>query len=148
MLAANEVQVIRQLRDRITDGGRSPIRTPRLRLIWLPMPQETTSPAATLTPLREDPPPPYASHPSDYPYSSANTAPTPTPTMAERAHPHNNNRGQPRKAMDSPEKTPGAPRALGDEATDTLQGRGGGGLLPLPNCGDAYEGELAPVPNP
>ena len=29
--------------------------------------------------------------------------------------------------------------------------RGGGGgrvLLPRPNCGDAYEGELAPVPNP
>ena len=25
---------------------------------------------------------------------------------------------------------------------------GGRGLLLLPNCGDAYEGELAPVPNP
>ena len=27
-------------------------------------------------------------------------------------------------------------------------GGGGRGLLPLPNCGDAYEGELAPVPKP
>ena len=75
--------------------------------------------------------------------------PPPPPTMAERAHPCNNNRGQPRAAKDSPEKTPGAPRTLGDEPTDSLQGRGGGRrLLPLPNCGDAYEGELAPVPNP
>ena len=95
------------------------------------------------------PPPPHAPHASDYPCSSANTAPTPTPTMAERAHPCNNNRGQPRTAKDSPEKTPEAPRTLGDEPTDSLQGRGGGrGILPLPNCGDAHEGELAPVPNP
>ena len=63
------------------------------------------------------PPPP--------PCSSTNAAPTPTPTMAERAHPCNNNRGQPRTAKDSPEKTPGALRTLGDEPTDSLQGRGG-----------------------
>ena len=72
----------------------------------------------------------------------------PPPPMVEHAHPCNNNRGQPRTAKDSPEKTPGAPRTLGDEPTDSLQGGGGRGLLPLPNCGDAYEGELAPVPNP
>ena len=71
------------------------------------------------------PPPPPAPRLSDYPCSSANAAPTPTPTMAERAHPCNNNRGQPRTAKDSPEKTPGALRTLGDEPTDTLQGRGG-----------------------
>ena len=70
------------------------------------------------------PPPPPAPRLSDYPCSSANAAPTPPPTMAERAHPCNNNRGQPRTAKDSPKKTPGAPRILGDEPTDTLQGRG------------------------
>ena len=92
-----------------------------------PLPQETTTPAATMTPLRMDPPPPP--HPRDYPFCSANAAttltPTPTPTMAERAHPCNYNRGQPRTAKDSPEKTPGAPPTLGDEPTDTLQERGG-----------------------
>ena len=90
----------------------------------MPVPHETISPAATLTPLRMDLPP--APRPSDYPCSSTNAAPTPTPTMAERAHPCNNNRGQPRTVKDSPEKTPRAPRSLGDEPTDTLQGRGGG----------------------
>ena len=67
------------------------------------------------------PPPP----PSNYPYSSANAAVTLTPTMAERTHPRKNNRGQPRTAQESLEKTPGASRALGDEPTDTSQGRGG-----------------------
>ena len=47
------------------------------------------------------PSPPPAPRPSDYPCSSTNAAPTPTPTMAERAHPCNNNRGQPRTAKDS-----------------------------------------------
>ena len=147
-LAATEPHVIQQRRERVSNGGRNPVRTRRLRLIWLPVPQETTSPAAALTPLRLEPPPP-APRPSDYPCSSTNAAPTPTPTMAEHAHPCNNNRGQPTTAKDSLEKTPGAPRTLDGEPTDSLQGRGGGrGLLPLPNCGDAYEGELAPVPNP
>ena len=67
-------------------------------------------------------PPPPAPQPSDYPCRSANAAPTLTPTMAEHAHPCNNNRGQPRTAKDSTEKTPGAPRTLGDEPTDPLQG--------------------------
>ena len=125
MLAATEPQVIQQRRERVTNGGRSPVRTRRLRLIRFPVPQETTSPAASLTPLRLDPPHPLASRLSDYPCSSTNAAPTPTPTMAERVHPCNNNRGQPRIAKDSPEKTPGAPRTLGDEPTNTLQGRGG-----------------------
>ena len=71
------------------------------------------------------PPPPPAPRPSDYPCSSANAAPTTTPTMAEHAHPCNYNRGQPRTAKASPEKTPGAPRTLGDEPTNSLQGRGG-----------------------
>ena len=34
MLAATELQVIWQLRDRVTDGGRNPVKTRRLRLIW------------------------------------------------------------------------------------------------------------------
>ena len=125
MLAVTEPQVIQQRRERVTNGGHSPVRTQRLRLIWLPVPQETSSPAATLTPLSMDPPPQH--HTSDYPYSSANAAPTMTPTMAERAHPCNNNRGQPRTAKDNPEKTPRAPRTQGDEPTHTLQWRGGGG---------------------
>ena len=49
MLVATEPQVIRQLRDRVTDGGRSPITTRRSGLIWLPVPRETTSPTATPT---------------------------------------------------------------------------------------------------
>ena len=56
MLAVTEPQVIQQRRERVTNGGCSPVRTRRLRLIWLPVPQETTSPAASLTPLRLDPP--------------------------------------------------------------------------------------------
>ena len=142
MLAVTEAQVIRQLRERFTDGGHSLVRTRRLRLIWITMCNADT------TQNGQSPPPPHTPHPSDYPYSSANAAATPTPTT-ERAHPRDNNREQPGTAQDSSEKMPGAPRALGDVPTDILQGRGGGGrrLLPRPNCGDAYEGELAPVPN-
>ena len=58
MLAATEPHVIQQRRERVTNGGHNPIRTRRLRLIWLLVPQKTTSPAATLIPLRMDPHPP------------------------------------------------------------------------------------------
>ena len=125
MLAATEPQVIQQRREKVTNGGRSPVRTRGLRLIWLPVLQETTSPAATLTHSKWTPPPPTP-HPSDYPCNPTNAAPTKTPTMAERAHPCNNNIGQPRTAKDSPDKMPGAPRTVGDEPTDSLQGRGEG----------------------
>ena len=59
-LAVTKPYVIRQLRDRVTDGGCSPVRSRGLGLIWLPMPQETTPPTATQAPLRMDksPPPP------------------------------------------------------------------------------------------
>ena len=124
MLEATKQQAIRQLRKRVTDGGRSPVRTRRLRVIWLLVPLETTSPAAALTALKMDPPPP-TSHPSDYPYRSANAAPTPTPTMVDRVHPCDNNRGQPKTTDNNLEKTPGAPRTLVDEPIDFLQGRGG-----------------------
>ena len=80
MLAATEPQVIRQLRDRVTDGARSAVRTRKLGLIWLPVPHETITPAALLTPLGMDTPP--TPHPSDYLYNSANAAATSTPTMA------------------------------------------------------------------
>ena len=142
MLAATEPQVIQQRRERVTNGGRSPIRTRRLRLIWLPVPQETTSPAATLTPLSMDPPSP-APRPSDYPCSSANAAPTPTPTMAERAHPCNNNRGQPRTVKDSPEKTPGAPQTH-------FTGLGGGRLRtpPSPQVRGCARRGTSPGPQP
>ena len=41
MLAANEPRVIWQMGDGVTHGGRSPVRTRRLRPIWLPMPNYT-----------------------------------------------------------------------------------------------------------
>ena len=77
MLAATEPQVIQQRRERVTNGGHSPVRTRRLRLIWLPVPQETTSPIATLTPLRMDPPPPPQHH-----------APATTPAAPPTPHQH------------------------------------------------------------
>ena len=85
------------------------------------------------------PPPPHAPHPRDYPCSSANAAPTLTPTMAERAHPCNNNRGQPRTAQDSPKKTPAALRTLGDEPTDSLWGGGADSSL-SPTAGTRTKG--------
>ena len=54
MLAATEPQVIWQLRERVTDGGCSPVRPRRLRLMWLPVPQDTTSLASKLPPLIMD----------------------------------------------------------------------------------------------
>ena len=77
MLAATEPQVIQQWSERVTNGGHSPVRTGRLRLIWLPVPQETTSPAATLTPLTMDPPPPHTHH-----------APATTPAAPPTPHQH------------------------------------------------------------
>ena len=86
MLAATEPQVIRQPRDRVTDGGRSPIKTRRLRLIELPVPQETTSPTATLTPLRMDPPPP--------PHPPTHHTPVTTPTVPPTLHQHRHQQWQ------------------------------------------------------
>ena len=67
-------QVIQQRRERVTNGGRSPVRTRRLRLIWLLVPQEITSPTAMLTPLRMDP--------------SQHHAPAPTPAAPPTLHQH------------------------------------------------------------
>ena len=103
----------------------TPAPPPPSLLIYLPVPQETTSPAATLTPLRMDPPPPPRPTPQRLPLQPRQRRTNTAPTMAERAHPCNNNRGQPRTAKDTPEKTPGAARTLGDEPTHSLQGRGG-----------------------
>ena len=41
MLGATEPQVIEQMGDGVTDGGRSSVKTRRLRLIWLPVPNYT-----------------------------------------------------------------------------------------------------------
>ena len=124
MLAATEPQVVRQLsvmghRWRTQPRQNSKIETD---LAASATGNHITSSNADST--QNGPPPPPAPRPSVYPCSAANAAPTPTP-MAEHAHPCNNNRWQPRTAKDSPEKTPGAPRTLGDEPTDSLQGRGG-----------------------
>ena len=144
MLAATEPQVIQQRRDRVTNGGRSPVRTRRLRLIWLPVPQETTSPAATLTPLSMDPPPQHH-------------APATTPATPPTPHQHRHQQWQnalthattiARTAKDGPEKMPRAPRTQGDEPTDTLQGKGGGRTPPYPQLRGRVRRGTSPGPEP
>ena len=104
MLVATEPQAIRQLQDRFTDGRRSPVRTRRLRLMWLPVLQETTSPTATLTPLRMQPPRTHHTTPQRLPQqlrqrrsnTDTNNGGTRTPTQQqERAA--QDSTGQPRK---------------------------------------------------
>ena len=117
-------------------------------LIWLLVAQEATSPITTLTPPGMDNPPaapqqqPQQLQPRRQCHSNTNTS------NGGCTHPHHNSRGQPRTAHGSHEKTPGALQALVDQQTLDRGGGGGCGLLPCPNCGDAYQGELALVLNP
>ena len=102
-----------------------PVRTRRLGPIWLPVPQKTTSPTATLTPLGMDTPPPPPRGLVPTPPPPTHTTPQRLPQQLRQCHSNTdtkNNSGQRRTAQDSPEKTPGAPRALCDVPTDTLQG--------------------------
>ena len=141
MLAATEPQVIQQRRERVTNGGRSPVKTRGLRLIWLPVPQETTPPTATLTPLRWTPPTHTHTRttPQRLPLQPRQRR-TNTDTNNGGTNPCNNNRGQPRTAKDSPKKTPGAPRTLGDEPTHSLGGGGRADTSLSPTAGTRTKG--------
>ena len=61
----------------------------------------------------------YSAAPPSPTNHDTNTRATLTPTTAERTHPHTHSSRQLRKAQGSPEKMPGAPRALGDAPADT-----------------------------
>ena len=149
MLAATEPQVIRQLRVMGHQWWTQPHQDLKIEtdLVASATGHHITSSNAVTTQIGAPPPQPHAPA----------TTPAAPPTPHQHRHQQRRNalthattiEGSPGQQRTAQKRRPGhcGPWVMSQQ---TLYKGGGGGrrLLPLPNCGDAYEGELAPVPNP